>query len=184
MDGPAIVARLRGRLGARVLETHEYRGDHTAVVAREGIVDALAFCRDDALLRFDMLTDLTAVDYLKFPGREDGPRFDVVYHLYSVAHNHRVRLRVAVEQDAPSVATATGLWPIANWLEREVWDMFGVPFEGHPDLRRILMPEEWQGHPQRKDYPLEGPGELLLENPQEWLKLRGIDPPNPEPPKA
>jgi NADH-quinone oxidoreductase subunit C len=154
MDGPAIVARLRGRLGARVLETLEYRGDHTAVVAREGLIDTLAFCRDDALLRFDMLTDLTAVDYLKFPGREDGPRFDVVYHLYSVAHNHRVRLRVSLEQDAASVTTATGLWPIANWLEREVWDMFGIRFEGHPDLRRLLLYEEFAGHPLRKDYPV------------------------------
>src|SRR3972149_387009 len=126
MDGSAILARLRGRLGARVLETHDHLGDHTAVVASEGIVDALTFCRDDALLRFDMLMDLTAVDYLKSPGREDGPRFDVVYHLYSVAHNHRVRLKVRVEQDAPLVPTATGLWPIANWLEREVWGMFGI----------------------------------------------------------
>jgi len=155
MDGSAILARLRGRLGARVLETHDHLGDHTAVVASEGIVDALTFCRDDALLRFDMLMDLTAVDYLTFPGREDGPRFDVVYHLYSVAHNHRVRLKVRVEQDAPLVPTATGLWPIANWLEREVWDMFGIRFEGHPDLRRLLMYEEFVGHPLRKDYPIE-----------------------------
>jgi len=155
MDGSAILARLRVRLGAQVLETHEHHGDHTAVVAREGIVDALTFCRDDADLRFDMLMDLTAVDYLKFPGREDGPRFDVVYHLYSVAHNHRVRLKVRVEQDAPFVPTATGLWPIANWFEREVWDMFGIRFEGHPDLRRLLMYEEFVGHPLRKDYPIE-----------------------------
>src|SRR6266481_7583285 len=84
MEGSAILARLRGRLGARVLETHDHHGDHTAAVSRDGILDALTFCRDDALLRFDMLMDLTAVDYLKFPGREDGPRFDVVYHLYSV----------------------------------------------------------------------------------------------------
>jgi len=155
MDGSAILARLRARLGAQVLETHEHHGDHTAVVAREGMVDALTFCRDDAELRFDMLMDLTAVDYLKFPGREDGPRFDVVYHLYSVAHNHRVRVKVRVEQDAPSVPTATGLWPIANWFEREVWDMFGIRFEGHPDLRRLLMYEEFVGHPLRKDYPIE-----------------------------
>ena len=157
MDGSAILARLRGRLGARVLETHDHRGDHTAVIARDGIVDALAFCRDEAELRFDMLMDLTAVDYLKFPGREDGPRFDVVYHLYSVAHNHRVRLRVAVEQDAPSVPTATGLWPIANWLEREVWDMFGIRFEGHPDPRRILLPQDWEGHPLLKSYAVDTP---------------------------
>src|SRR3970282_440129 len=164
MDGSAILARLRGPWGARVLETHNHLGDHTAVVARGGIVDALTFCRDDAELRFDMLMDLTAVDYLKFPGREDGPRFDVVYHLYSVAHNHRVRLKVRVEQDAPLVPTATGLWPIANWLEREVWDMFGIRFEGHPDLRRLLMYEEFVGHPLREDYPIERPQPLIGPN--------------------
>lgn len=155
MDGTAILARLRGRLGARVLDTHEHRGDHTAVVAPDAIVEGLRFCRDEPDLGFDMLMDLTAVDYLKYPGREDGPRFDVVYHLYSVSHNHRVRLKVPVEQDAPSVPTATGLWPIANWLEREVWDMYGIRFEGHPDLRRLLMYEEFVGHPLRKDYPIE-----------------------------
>jgi len=155
MDGSAILARLRGRIGARVLDTHEHHGDHTAVVTAEGIVDALRLCRDEPDLGFDMLMDLTAVDYLKYPGREDGPRFDVVYHLYSVTHNHRVRLKVPVEQDAPSVPTATALWPIANWLEREVWDMYGIRFDGHPDLRRLLLYEEFVGHPLRKDYPME-----------------------------
>ena len=155
MDGSAILARLRERLGDRVLATHEYHGDHTAVVAREGLLDALAFCRDEPDLRFDLLADLTAVDYSRFPGREDGPRFEVVYHLYSVPHNHRVRLKVRVEQDDAVVPTATALWPIANWLEREVWDMFGIRFEGHPDLRRLLLYEEFEGHPLRKDYPIE-----------------------------
>ena len=155
MDGSTILARLRGRLGARLLDTHEHHGDHTAVITPEGIVDALRFCRDEPDLGFDMLMDLTAVDYLKYPGREDGPRFDVVYHLYSVTHNHRVRLKVPVEQDAPSVPTATALWPIANWLEREVWDMYGIRFDGHPDLRRLLLYEEFVGHPLRKDYPME-----------------------------
>ena len=154
MDGHVILARLRERLGERILGTHDYRGDHSAVLTREAIVPALAFCRDDAALAFDLLVDITAVDYARFPGREDGPRFEVVYHLYSVAHNHRVRLKVPVEQDDPVVPTASGLWPIANWLEREVWDMFGIRFEGHPDLRRLLLYEEFEGHPLRKDYPI------------------------------
>ncbi len=154
MDGEAILARLRAQLGERVLETHGFRGDHTVVVSREALVDALAVCRDGPELAFDLLVDLTAVDYLKFPGREDGPRFEVVYHLYSTEHNHRVRLKVRVEQDDPRVPTAAGLWPIANWLEREVWDMFGIRFEGHPDLRRLLLYEEFVGHPLRKDYPM------------------------------
>ena len=111
--------------------------------------------RDGPELAFDMLTDLKAVDYLKYPGREDGPRFDVVYHLYSIPHNHRLRIKVRVEEDDAVVPTAVGVWPIANWFEREVWDMFGVRFEGHPDLRRLLMYEEFVGHPLQKDYPIE-----------------------------
>jgi NADH-quinone oxidoreductase subunit C len=155
VDGQAILARLRERAGNGVLETHDFRGDHTAVVARETIRDLLTFCRDDAALEFDLLVDITAVDNLKFPGREDGPRFEVVYHLYSTVHNHRLRLKVRVEEDDAHVPTASLLWPIANWLEREVWDMFGVRFDGHPDLRRLLLYEEFVGHPLRKDYPIE-----------------------------
>jgi NADH-quinone oxidoreductase subunit C len=125
------------------------------VLAREALVEALAFCRDEPDLRMDLLVDLTAVDYSTFPGREDGPRFEVVYHLSSIPHTHRVRLKVRVEEDDPVVPTATGLWPIADWLEREVWDMFGIRFAGHPDLRRLLLYEEFQGHPLRKDYPID-----------------------------
>jgi NADH-quinone oxidoreductase subunit C len=154
MDGQAILARLAERLGGALLETHDYRGDHTAIVAREGLSGALAFLRDDPALRFDLLVDVTAVDCLKLPGREDGPRFDVVYHLYSTAHNHRVRLKVPVEETDAWVPTAAPLWPIADWLEREVWDMFGIRFQGHPNLKRLLLYEEFEGHPLRKDYPI------------------------------
>lgn len=154
MDGGAILDRLRARFGAVLLQTHAHRGDHTAVVEPAAVVDVLRFCRDDAALGFDMLSDLTAVDFLKFPGREDGPRFEVVYHLYSIAHNHRVRLKVQVDEDHPVVPTAVAVWPIANWLEREVWDMFGIRFDGHPDPRRLLMYEEFVGHALRKDYPI------------------------------
>jgi len=154
VDGQAILARLAERFGTHVRETHDFRGDHTAVVAAEGLLDLLGSCRDDPELAFDLLMDLTAVDYLKFPGREDGPRFEVVYHLYSTELNHRVRLKVRVEEDDARVPTASGIWPIANWLEREVWDMFGIRFEGHPDLRRLLLYEEFVGHPLRKDYPV------------------------------
>jgi NADH-quinone oxidoreductase subunit C len=154
MDGGAILDRLRSRFGAAVVETHAHRGDHTVVVERTAIGDVLRFCRDETDLAFDMLGDLTAVDYLKFPGREDGPRFEVVYHLYSVAHNHRIRLKAHVDEDDPVMPTAVALWPIANWLEREVWDMFGIRFDGHPDPRRLLLYEEFVGHPLRKDYPI------------------------------
>ena len=150
----SILAELQRRFGDAVVETHDRRGDPTAVVARDALLAVLAHCRDDVALAFDVLMDLTAVDYLKFPGREDGPRFEVVYHLYSLAHNHRLRLKVRMDEDDPNVPSAVALWPIANWLEREVWDMFGVRFEGHPDLRRLLLYEEFVGHPLRKDYPI------------------------------
>jgi NADH-quinone oxidoreductase subunit C len=154
MQGDAVLQRLRDRLGPAVLDTHEHRGDTTAVIERDALLDALRVCRDEPGLAFDVLMDLTAADYLKYPGREDGPRFEVVYHLYSLAHNHRVRLKVRVDEDDAVVPSAVPLWPIANWLEREVWDMFGVRFAGHPDLRRLLMYEEFVGHPLRKDYPI------------------------------
>jgi NADH-quinone oxidoreductase subunit C len=155
VDGGAILEHLRARFGQAILETHDFRGDHTAVVDRRALSDLLRFCRDDEALRFDLLMDLTAVDYSKYPGREDGPRFEVVYHLYSVAHNHRLRLKTAVDEDDAVVATAVPLWPIADWFEREVWDMFGVRFEGHPNLKRLLMYEEFVGHALRKDYPIQ-----------------------------
>ena len=154
MHGSAILERLRDHFGNRIVETHDFRGDHTAVVGHSAIVEVLRFCRDDPVLSFEVLMDLTAVDYLRYPGREDGPRFEVVYHLYSLAHNHRLRLKVRVEENDPVVPTAVGLWPIANWFEREVWDMFGIRFAGHPDPRRLLTYEEFQGHPLRKDYPV------------------------------
>jgi len=150
----AILAELQRRFGDAIVEIHDHRDDHTAVVARDALLAVLAHCRDDAALAFDVLMDLTAVDYLKFPGREDGPRFEVVYHLYSITHNHRLRLKVRVDEDDASAPSVVALWPIANWLEREAWDMFGVRFEGHPDLRRLLMYEEFVGHPLRKDYPI------------------------------
>jgi NADH-quinone oxidoreductase subunit C len=154
VQGSQILQRLRDRFGGAVVDSHEHHGDATLVVERAGLIDALRFCRDEASLDFDVLMDLTAVDYSRYPGREDGPRFEVVYHLYSIAHNHRVRVKVRVDEDDPTAPTAVDLWPIANWFEREVWDMFGVRFSGHPDLRRLLLYEEFVGHPLRKDYPI------------------------------
>jgi NADH-quinone oxidoreductase subunit C len=152
--GEELLQRLRDRFSAAIVDTHEFRGDTTVVVDRTALVDVLRFCRDEPALAFDVLMDLTAADYLKYPGREDGPRFEVVYQLYSVGHNHRLRLKVRVDEDDAVVPTVVPLWPIANWLEREVWDMFGVRFEGHPDPRRLLMYEQFVGHALRKDYPI------------------------------
>ncbi len=146
----SVLTALTERFGDAILETGTYVGDEIAIVARERLVEVLTFLRDDPQMAFAMLTDLTVVDYLS-----QTPRFEVVYQLYSLTHKHRVRLKVHVDE-APEqcwVPTATGLWHAANWAEREAWDLYGVRFEGHPDLRRILMYDEFVGHPLRKDYP-------------------------------
>ena len=141
-------------------------GDWTIITGRDRLIDLVTFLRDAPATRFDYCADLTAIDW---PARPEA-RFDLVYCLYSTTRRHRVRVKTHAGEADP-VPSVTGIWASANWLEREVFDMFGVRFARHPDLRRILMPEDWQGHPQRKDYPLEGPGELILESPQAWLKL-------------
>ena len=149
MDHATIVERTRSALPTAVLETSEFRGQLSLVVDRKQIAEVARFLRDDADLNYNFLENLCGVDYL---GRE--PRFEVVYHLLSHRNRHRVCLKVGVPEADPTVPTLTGVWPTANWQEREVYDMFGIPFDNHPDLRRILMPEDWDGHPQRKDYPL------------------------------
>ena len=154
MTGAALIEDLQQRFGTAIVETHDQHGDHTVVVTRDALAETLRHCRDTGPLAFDVLMDLTAVDLSRYPGNEDGSRFEVVYHLYSLRHNHRLRVKVRVEEDDAVVPTAVPLWPIANWLEREAWDMFGVRFEGHPDLRRLLLYEEFVGHPLRKDYPI------------------------------
>ena len=164
MAVPAFVSGLQGALPAAVERVVFWVGDWTLVIASPLLREAAAHLRDEPGAQFDGCSDVTAVDW---PPRAE--RFDVIYSLYSTRLHHRVRLKIRVADAAPSVSA---IWPAANWLEREVFDMFGIRFDGHPDLRRILMPDEWQGHPQRKDYPLEGPGELLMENPMDWLKVK------------
>lgn len=132
-----------------VLETMTPQGDATAVIRPEYLTRIIDFLKNDPRLRFDILIDITAVDY---PERK--PRFDVVYHLLSLSFKRRLRLRIRVEDGGQGVDSLTPWWSSANWLEREVWDMFGIRFAGHPDLRRILMYEEFEGHPLRKDYPI------------------------------
>jgi NADH-quinone oxidoreductase subunit C len=163
---PAFVAALAAALPGAIAQVSYWVGDWTVIVPTGHLVDVGRFLRDTDGARFDFCSDLTAIDW---PTRAE--RFDVVYCLYSTQLRHRVRMKIRVP-DGQAVPTVTGLWPAAGWLEREVYDMFGIRFAGHPDLRRILLPDEWQGHPQRKDYPLEGPGELLMESPADWLKLR------------
>ena len=121
----------------------------TLYVPSSSLVDTCLALRDTPSLRFNVLVEVTAADY--FPR---DPRFEVVYHLLSVPNRLRLRLKVRASADV-AIPTVQGVWPAAGWLEREVWDMFGVVFDGHPDLRRLLMPDDWEGHPQRKDYPVQ-----------------------------
>jgi NADH-quinone oxidoreductase subunit C len=167
MPVPLFIQAVKASFEDAIEHVSYFVGDWALIVKPSKLVEIAGFLRDENGCKFDYLSDLTASDW---PARTD-KRFDVILCLYSTKLRHRVRVKVRVA-DGETVSSVTGLWPAANWLEREVWDMFGIPFSGHPDLRRILMPLDWQGHPQRKDYPLEGPGELLLENPQEWLKAR------------
>jgi NADH-quinone oxidoreductase subunit C len=163
---PAFIATLGAALPDLGAEVSFWVGDWTMLVAAERLLEAARVLRSAPDALFDFCSDITATDWPSRPAR-----FDVIVSLYSTRHRHRVRLKAHVAE-GQAVPSLTPVWPAANWLEREVFDMFGIEFSGHPDLRRILMPDEWQGHPQRKDYPLEGPGELLLENPMDWIRLR------------
>lgn len=141
---------IKEKLGEKVFDSHAFRGDETVIVASKGLRETFRFLKQDPRLDFNFLADITAVDYL---GKKP-VRFELVYHLFSLKAKHRLRVKVPVPDDNPVVESLTPLWPGANWLEREVWDMFGIRFDGHPDLRRVLLYEEFQGHPLRKDYPV------------------------------
>jgi len=142
--------KLKERFPEAVAEVHAQHGDETAIVPRLSLIEIAHFLKSDPDFDMNVLMDLTAVDGLEMGWK---PRFEVVYHFLSFRKNHRLRLKVRLDEKDPVVPTLTGLWPIANWFEREAWDMFGIRFDGHPDLRRILMYEPFEGHPLRKDYP-------------------------------
>jgi NADH-quinone oxidoreductase subunit C len=163
---PAFIENLLAALPGSVQQISFWVGDWTVIVPVARLLDIASHLRDAPDAAFDSCSDVTATDW---PPRAQ--RFDVIYTLYSTRLRHRIRMKVRISDGEP-VPSVSGVWPAANWLEREVFDLFGITFAGHPDLRRILMPDEWQGHPQRKDYPLEGPGEMLLENPIDWLKVK------------
>jgi NADH-quinone oxidoreductase subunit C len=144
-----LVKKLKAKFGEGVGEASEFVGQLSIKVAREQIVEIATFLRDDKEVSFDYLSDLTCVHY---PEKKEAP-FELIYNLYSIPANERVRLKVQTNDDG--VESVTGVWPAANWLEREVYDLFGVRFANHPDLRRLLLPTDWEGYPLRKDYPLE-----------------------------
>ena len=146
-----VVDTLRAWSTNAIEEVIEFRGETTLVVPRKVLRAIAARCRDDGGLQFNLLTDATCVD--RFPME---PRFELNYHLVSIPKRLKVRLRVRLAGGDPVVDSLVPVWPGANWLEREIFDLFGIQFTGHPDLRRILLPEDWEGYPLRKDYPVEG----------------------------
>ncbi len=193
----ALMRRVHELLGGRILEHRSFRGDDRIHVARENVLEIAQILRDDAELSFDLLLDVTAIDYLGqpddfekqreiwdqerpvlrrqparrhelvLPPRGPCPRFAVVYHVTSTTRFHRLRIKCRLPEDDPTIASLTPVWPGANWLERETYDLYGIRFNGHPDLRRIYLNEEFVGHPLRKDYgkwdeqpiqPYVGPG--------------------------
>jgi NADH-quinone oxidoreductase subunit C len=156
-----LVTRLRRQYGSGIKEASTYMGQKYFVVDSSILYEILLLMRDDEL--FDYCVDITAVHY---PKRE--AQFDIVYVLYSFPHNERIRVKTQIKE-GESLRTAVGIWETANWLEREVYDMFGITFDGHPDLKRILLPDGWKGYPLRKDYP------ILLQD-KEWVQINlGIE---------
>jgi NADH-quinone oxidoreductase subunit C len=155
MENPTL-DRLKTTFASEILKSETFRDKQTVVVKRERILDIMKFLRDDPALVYDMLVDLTAVDYLKMDLR---PRFQVVYHLRSFKYNRRVRIKAPVPENDCHIESVCPLWKAANWYEREVYEMYGITFDHHPDLRRLLIPETFTDYPLRKDYPLRGKGE-------------------------
>lgn len=148
----AVLTRLGEQFPEAIVETGSQHGDEWALVQRDAIREICTFLRDDPEMAFELPVDLTAVDYRDWDGGRE-PRFDVIYHLYSVSRRHRIRLKVRVSEDDPNVSSVSDLYPGLSWFEREVWDMFGLRFEGHPKLKRVLLYEEFEGHPLRKEFP-------------------------------
>lgn len=187
MDQAEIARRVQERFGSRLLASGEFRGQHHVTVRPSDLREVLVFLRDDADIAMNMLMDVGGVDYLKYPEPEGAEepdddarsyggrawRFEVAYQTFSLSKNHRFRVKVGVNE-SESVPTVADLWGVANWMEREVYDLFGVSFSGHKNLRRIMCHEDFQGHALRKDYPinrrqlLTRPIEHLIPDDPEW----------------
>jgi NADH-quinone oxidoreductase subunit C len=152
LEQSPTIARIRSWRSAAIEGVITFRGELTLLVPREHLGPLAEFLAGDANLAFTYLSDVTGVD--RFPIE---PRFELNYHLLSISRHDSVRLRVRMTGDDPVIDSVVPVWPTANWHEREIFDLFGIRFEGHPNLRRLLMPEDWEGYPLRKDYPVEGP---------------------------
>lgn len=151
MKSLEIAEKIKDKFLREVLDINQFRDQVSVTIKRDKIIDICRYLYEDPDIRMDFLSDLCGVDY---PERKS--RFEIVYNLCSLKHGHRIRIKALIPADNPSIDSVVSIWSGANWHEREACDMFGIVFNGHPDLRRILMPEEWNGFPLRKNYPLQG----------------------------
>lgn len=153
-----LVKKLKSNFSSNILDIVDFNGTLTITISKEKLIDICYFLKDDVDLQFDMCKDVVGIDYYR-----PEFRYEIVYNLYSLKNNFRFLLKIKISEDAMHVPSVINIWPGANWPEREVYDMFGIIFDGHPDLRRIYMPEEFQYFPLRKEFPLMGiPGSLTL----------------------
>ena len=152
MENVTLLELISGKFPDAVVETGEGLDQPWVILKKESVAAVCRFLKDNADTKMDYLIDITAVDFLP-----KAPRFEVVYHMRSIKHGHKLRLKARVEEDDPTVPTVSSIWLTADWHERETFDLMGVKFEGHPNLTRILMTDDWEGHPLRKDYPIKGP---------------------------
>jgi NADH-quinone oxidoreductase subunit C len=151
MSDSSFAESVKNKFPNMVLEAFQNHGDSVIIVKKEGIKNLCAALKKDPEFSFNMLIDLSAVDYLFW--EEKALRFEVVYNLFSLSKHQRLFVKAQIAESDPTIDSVTSIWPAANWYEREVWDMFGIQFKGHPNLKRILMYEGFEGHPLRKDYP-------------------------------
>jgi len=157
LEGNQVVAKLRATFPDSIIEVKEFRGDITVTIKKEDLLAIMQFLRDDEELRFNYLVSISGVDYLKMEGVE--MRFALIYHLCSFKNSRRLAIKTFVPEDSLEIDSVYPLWKTADWQEREIYDLFGISFKGHPALKRIFLPQDFEGHPLRKDYPLEGRGE-------------------------
>ncbi len=156
MEKRVEIVEIKNKFPGSYIKDEEFRGDVSITVKKDSIIDILKFLKEEENFLYDFLVDITCVDYLKLNETE---RFAVVYNLYSYKNNTRIRIKALVPENDTQIPTVCTIWKAANWMEREVFDLFGIIFTGHPDLRRILTPDDYTSHPLRKDYPLQGRGE-------------------------
>lgn len=151
MDNDSIITLVKNKFPDVIINSQIFRNELTFSIKKEYITELARFLKEDEELCFNFLSDLCGVDRVEADGI-----FEVVYHLYSLKKNHRLRLKVPIPSNEPSISSVVGVWKTADWHEREAYDMFGIKFDGHPDLRKILTPDDFEGHPLRKDYPVDG----------------------------